>query len=240
MSHGAELLFLPCWILPFPWYFPSSGRGSHTDADTGQGSASTQGMDTIRPEKQPWLQIQLPKQQVFVASAPQACMAAEINLMRKRRSPSSYCRKPKCDTAWAQEVGTFEIKHLQVPSSPSSDLPKSLLLTEIRSIPNLREMLWLDTDPGDRQLHFVTQRLRTSDEEGSGASPIDPACDTEDPIHSTSHNLCFQPRDCYSEFSGEPTSSLKTFFLFFKSSFTAMKRSTSKRGVKFCSLGFFC
>lgn len=25
MSHEAELLFLPCWILPFPWYFPSSG-----------------------------------------------------------------------------------------------------------------------------------------------------------------------------------------------------------------------
>lgn len=25
MSHEAELLFLPCWILPFPCYFPSSG-----------------------------------------------------------------------------------------------------------------------------------------------------------------------------------------------------------------------
>ena len=28
LSHGAELLFLPRWTLPFPWYFPRSGRES--------------------------------------------------------------------------------------------------------------------------------------------------------------------------------------------------------------------
>lgn len=46
MSHRAELLFLPCWILPFPWYFPRSSRGSCRDANTGQGSDDTQGMGT--------------------------------------------------------------------------------------------------------------------------------------------------------------------------------------------------
>lgn len=99
MSHGAELLFLPCWILPFPWYFPSSGRRSRGDADTGQGSAGTRGTGATPARGTTWAQNTTPKQQVFFTSAPQADVAAEINLMRKRWSPSSYSRKPECDTA---------------------------------------------------------------------------------------------------------------------------------------------
>lgn len=99
MSHGAELLFLPCWILPFPWYFPSSGRGSRGDANTGQGSTGTRRTAQPRPGELPGLKTQLPKQQVFFISAPQASMAAEINLMRERWSPSPYSCKPEWDTA---------------------------------------------------------------------------------------------------------------------------------------------
>lgn len=87
MSHGAELLFASCWILPFPWYFPSSSRRSRRDTDTGQGSAGTQGTGTALGRGTTWLQIQLPKQQVFFTSAPQAYTVAEMNLERKRQAP---------------------------------------------------------------------------------------------------------------------------------------------------------
>lgn len=48
MSHEAELLFLPCWILPFPWYFPSSGWEPRGRRDW-PSSAGSQGTARLSP-----------------------------------------------------------------------------------------------------------------------------------------------------------------------------------------------
>lgn len=78
VSHGAELLFLPCWILPFPWYFPSSrwqeSQGHRLRPRLCQhlGTGTTPALGMHR------LKVQLPPQQVFLTSAPQAYMAAGI------------------------------------------------------------------------------------------------------------------------------------------------------------------
>lgn len=91
MSHEAELLFLPCWILPFPWYFPSPA-GSRGDARTGQGSAGSRGTDRLSPgQGTTWASNRNPKQQVLLSSAPQA----ERNLRRRRWS--ALCAE--CGTA---------------------------------------------------------------------------------------------------------------------------------------------
>lgn len=79
--------------------------------------------------------------------------------------------------------------------------------------------------------------LRTSDEEDSGASSIDPAHDREGPICTTIHNLCFQSaltgtRNFIVSIIEVVLVQLKTFsYFFFKSGIIARKRSTSKRGV---------
>lgn len=131
MSHRAELLFLPCWILFFPCYFPSSDWSSGGDVDTGQGSAGTGGTNTSCKHGN-HLGSKHNSQSSRFASFPLS--SSEILLMRQRRSP--LC------TPMSLNVNTpktnFGIKRLQVPFPTRPRIPKPLRLTEQSRSPSIQ------------------------------------------------------------------------------------------------------
>lgn len=230
MSHEAALLFLPCWILPFPWYFPSSGQGSRGDTDSGQGFAGTRGRAQPWPGEPP-----TPK----AAGFPHLCSPDTHGCRNKsneqKMEPFFMHLQTQVWHCLSSEDGNFRIKHLQEPFPTNPYLPKPLHLIENPKHLQPKGNAVAGHRSLDTQLHFMPQMLWTS-EEDSGVSSIDPAHDTEGHIRTAAHNCCFQfALTVTLNFIASLFIRWRLIFVF-KNGIIAMKRSTSKRRVVgFCS-----